>query len=459
MTHTIWRLPALVVALLCVMMGYKTSAQTNIGATKPRILTQQERAELTDRWLLHRLENLVPAQMQKYGVQMWVLIGREYHEDPVLKTMLPATWLSARRRTILVFFDRGDGKGGERLSVSRYDIGIAGKFFRSAWNPAKEPNQFQRLVELIRERNPKTLAINRSATFAHADGLTATEYESFIALLPAQLKERIVPAENLCVAWLETRIDEEMKRYPELCQITHALIREGFSRAVITPGVTTTEQVEWWFRQKMTEWGLSTWFHPSVSIQRADPIEHTTRPATAKPGSETILAGDLLHVDIGISYLGLNSDVQQHAYICKSGETDVPEGIRKAFKAANRVQDIVTGLFKTGRTGNEILRMALEQCKKEGLGATIYSHPIGFHGHAAGPALGMWDNQGVVPGTGDYPINTNTAYSLELNCETPIPEWNAKPVRIMLEEDGFFSGDKEGFRYLNGRQQQIIIIR
>lgn len=437
-------------------------AITTLHAQMPRILSLEERAALQDSILELRLRRLAPELMRREKVDMWVIIGREYNEDPVLKTMLPATWLSARRRTILVLFDKG-GTGSsadplERLAVARYDVGTAGKFFRSAWNPTKQPDQFKRLAELITERKPKAIALNRSATFAHADGLTETEYQALLAALPKELHSNIVSGEKLCVGWLETRAPEEMVFFPDLCRITHGIIAEGFSNNTIAPGKTTTAQMEWWFHERINALGLQTWFHPSVSIQRADPIANTTAPSSAKPGSEIIMMGDLLHVDIGVSYLGLNSDVQQHAYVCKQGEMDVPAGIKKAFQNGNRSQDILTAQFKAGRTGNEILKAALEQARSEGIKATIYTHPIGAHGHAAGPAIGMWDNQGVVQGTGDVPMNPNTAYSIELNAETPIPEWGEKPVRIMLEEDGFFPAIGV-FRYLDGRQTSIILIK
>ena len=247
--------------------------------------------------------------------------------------------------------------------------------------------------------------------------------------------------------------------FPQLCQITHAIIAEGFSPNVIKPGVTTTGEMEWWFRERIRSLGLQTWFHTSVTIQRADPIANTTAPSSSKALSELILPGDLLHVDIGISYLGLNSDVQQHAYVCKSNENAVPAGLVKAFQNGNRSQDILLQQFKAGRTGNQMLKAALEQAQKESVKATIYTHPIGMHGHAAGPAIGMWDMQQGVPGSGDYPLFPNTAYSIELNAETPIPEWGDKPVRIMLEEDAFFVNDTDGVRWLDGRQTAIILIK
>ena len=450
-----------------VLFGASTAAalsQTTPAPQMSRILSLQERAALQDSILELRLQRLAPELMRREGIDMWVIIGREYHEDPVLKTMLPATWLSARRRTILVLFDKGsnsDAKSGgvERLAVARYDVGTAGKFFRSAWNPAKQSDQYKRLAELIAERAPKRIALNRSTDFAHADGLTETEYQALLKALPTEFHSRIVSGERLSVGWLETRLPEEMRYFPELCKITHAIIAEGFSREVVKPGVTTTEQMQWRFRERINALGLQTWFHPSVSIQRADPIANTTAPASAKPGSETIQEGDVLHVDIGISYLGLNSDVQQHAYVLKRGETDVPAGIKKAFANANRTQDILLKQFKAGVTGNMMLKAALEQAAKEGIKATIYTHPIGAHGHAAGPSIGMWDMQAGVPGAGDYPLFPNTAYSIELNAETAIPEWDGKPLRIMLEEDAFFLNDQAGVQYLDGRQLGMILIK
>ena len=202
--------------------------------------------------------------------------------------------------------------------------------------------------------------------------------------------------------------------------------------------------------------GYDTWFHPTVSVQRADaPTADQTSSFSARPKSNVILPGDLLHVDIGITYLRLQTDIQQHAYVLKPGETDVPAGIKAAFGRANRLQDILTGQFQIGRSGNAVLAAALAQAKREGIGATIYTHPIGSHGHAAGATIGMWDMQSGVPGSGDYPLYDRTAYSIELNAETRVPEWK-KDVRIMLEEDGYF--DRAGFRYISGRQRAVHLI-
>ena len=244
--------------------------------------------------------------------------------------------------------------------------------------------------------------------------------------------------------------------YPQLISITHSIIEEGFSEKVITPGITTTDDVVWWFRDKFRQLGLDTWFHPSVDIQRSDSLSFDhLRSFSDRPKDQVIIPGDLIHVDIGITYLRLNTDVQEHAYILKPGEKNAPTALLEAFKKGNRVQDILTSQFSKGKTGNQVLADALAQCKKENLAGVIYTHPLGFHGHAAGPTIGMWDNQGRTEGSGDYPVNYRTAYSIELNCGSYIPEWK-KTIRIMLEEDGYY--DERGFRYINGRQNQILLI-
>jgi hypothetical protein len=299
---------------------------------------------------------------------------------------------------------------------------------------------------LIDSLNPNQIAINTSNEYGHADGLHMTEFNELKKVLaPTQFK-KIVSAEKLGVAWLETRTEKEMALYPTLLAITHQIIKEGFSNQVIQPNRTSTNDLVWWFRQKVVDLGLSTWFHPSIEIQKR--VSNEKDPI--------IRPGDLLHVDFGISYLRLNSDVQEHAYILLPNETAVPAELAAAFTKTNRLQDILTSTFKTGRTGNAILAASIQQAKAEGIQPSIYTHPIGFHGHAAGTTIGMWDMQQGVPGSGDYAMRPNTCYSIELNAMHNIKGWN-QPVRIALEQNGFFNGS--GFEYLDGRQKTIHIIQ
>ncbi|MEO6315125.1 MAG: M24 family metallopeptidase [Chitinophagaceae bacterium] len=423
------------------------------GMAEAQVLTVREQAKVINELLADRLNNLLPSLMEKTGIDMWIVVSREYNEDPIIKTMLPAEWLYARRRTILVFYNHPGKKLFEKLAIARYNVG---EEIKAAWDLKKFPDQWDALIDLIATRKPSKIALNTSADFAHADGLDHTDYTELMNKLPAIWKAKVVSAEKLAVGWMETRTAREMQVYPQLVNATHKIIEEGFSEKVITPGITTTDDVEWWFRQKIRDLGFDTWFHPSVSIQRNDArrFDHLGSFSN-RPKDDVIIPGDLLHVDIGITYLRLNTDIQEHAYMLQPGETGVPNGITTAFEKANRLQDILTSQFKEGRTGNEILASALAQAKAEGIQPSIYTHPIGFNGHAAGPTIGMWDQQNGVPGSGDFPLHYNTAYSIELNAGSAIPEWK-KDIRIMLEEDGYF--DEHGFRYINNRQKKIYLV-
>ena len=434
--------------LLC--LGLTTIQAQN---AYPKILTERERADIIDEILVDRFDNLLPKLMRREGIDMWILISREYNEDPVMKTMLPAEWLSARRRTVMVFFDKGGTEGVEKIAIARYDVGL----LKASWNLNVYPDQWDALMEAIKERQPKKIGVNISPNYAHADGLSHHEYGEMMKKMPETYKNKVVSAEKLAVAWLETRTAKEMTLYEHIAHISHQIVREGLSEKVIQPGVTTTDDVVWWYRQKVTELGLDTWFHPTVDIQKADTarFDHL-RTFSKRPKAEVIEQGDLLHVDFGIQYLRLNTDMQEHAYVLRGGEKTVPDYLQKAFKKANRLQDILTENFKAGKTGNQILADALAQAQKEGINGSIYTHPIGFHGHAAGPTIGMWDNQKGISGPGDYPMFPNTAYSIELNASVAIPEWNNKIIRIMLEQDGFYDGQK--FRFIDGRQEEIYSI-
>lgn len=413
----------------------------------------RERAEVIDQWLEERAQGVLPMLMKRTGIDMWIIIAREYNEDPVIKTFLPSTWQSARRTTMLVIYDPGDGKPLETMAMARYAVG---DLFQKVWDKEKQPDQWKALANLIAEKNPKRIGINKSKNFALADGLSATHYEKLQSVLSKKHRERLVNAEELAIGWLETRTENEMIVYRNIVRIAHQIIAEGFSEKVIQPGITTTDDVVWWYRDRIRQLGFTAWFHPSVSVQRQDPESFDQlRSFSDRPEQEVIYPGDLLHVDFGITYLRLNTDTQQHAYVLKSGESDAPEYLKSAFVQGNRVQDILTSNFKTGRTGNEILNSTLAQCSKEGLKGVIYTHPIGYHGHGAGPTIGLWDQQDGVPGKGDYELYENTAYSIELNAGVYIDEWE-KEIRIMLEEDAFFDGEK--VRYIDGRQTRLMLI-
>lgn len=421
-------------------------SETEIAAPAlPAILSPRERAETENRILAERLDSVIPQIMRAEGIDLWLLVAREYFEEPVVATMLDAENMHARRRTILIFHDPGEGLSVERLTVSRYGLG---GLFAPAWNPDEQPDQWQAVADIIAARDPQKIAINSSDLSQFADGMTLSQYDKFMSALPPALHSRVTSGEGLAIRWLETRTPSEMALYPTIVRIAHAVIGEAFSRKVITPGVTTAEQVQWWYRDRLMQLGLTPWFHPSVAIQRQG-------VKGMLEGAEVIQPGDLLWTDFGITYLRLNTDTQHLAYVLKPGETAAPAGLSAGLANSNRVQDIMRRHFRVGRSGNEVLALARAEATAAGLEPSIYSHPIGHHGHGAGPAIGFWDNQNGDP-RGDGPIRANTAWSIELTTYAQVPEWGGQRVDFRTEEDAFFDG--ETLRFIDGRQTAITLI-
>jgi len=408
-----------------------------------QVKSLREQAVIINDVLADRFNNLLPTLMDNANMDCWVLITREYNEDPIIRTMLPAEWIAARRRTILVFYRNKQKSSLEKYAVARYAVGNE---IKSAWDVEAFPNQYDALVALLRKLNPNKIAINTSVDFGHADGLDHTEYQELMQALNTSEQAKVVSAEPLAVSWLETRTQKEMLLYPTLLKITHAIIKEGFSNKVIKPNVTTTQDLMWWFRQQLSDKGLITWFHPSIEIQRR----------VSNDQDEVIRPGDFLHVDFGITYLRLNSDVQEQAYVLLPTEKKVPENIQAAFTKTNQLQDFLTHEFAVGKSGNEILKQALTNAKAAGIHPSIYTHPIGFHGHAAGTTIGMWDMQNGVPGSGAYTMHANTCYSIELNAMHTLLGWD-KPIKVALEQNGFFNGTQ--FEYIDGRQTKVYTIQ
>lgn len=443
--RTICRRLSWLAALAVLLSPSGAALAQGEDAAAPPILPLRDRAELVDRILEERLDTLIPRIMREQGVDMWVLMAREYFEEPVVASMLDARSMSARRRTILIFFDPGGQAPVERLTVSRYGLG---GLFEPAWDPEAEPDQWEAVAGIIEARNPGTIAVNTSDLTAFGDGMTLSQHRAMVAALPPEYQARIVSGERLAVRWLETRTPLEMEIYPDVVRLAHHIMARAFSSEVITPGVTTADDVVWWYREEVARLGLKVWFHPSVAIQRQGEHEMLRGDAVIEPG-------DLLWTDFGLTYLRLNTDTQQLAYVLRPGEREAPAGLSAGLAATNRVQDILVSHFETGLSGNEVLRRARADAIEAGLDPSIYTHPIGLHGHGAGPAIGFWDNQEDDP-RGAGVIQPDTAWSIELTSYGAPAEWGGQRVDFRAEKNAFFDGDT--VRYLDGRQTELILI-
>ncbi|MBX9729055.1 MAG: M24 family metallopeptidase, partial [Sphingopyxis sp.] len=383
--------------------------------------------------------------MRERGIDMWIMVAREYLEDPVVATMLDATSFHARRRTILVFFDPGDGRPVERLTVSRYGLG---GLFAPAWNPEEEPDQWARLGAIVAERNPRRIALNRSPETAFGDGMTASQYDETVAALPPAFHERVVSGEGLSVDWLQERLPSEIPHYGAVMRVAHALLAEALSARVITAGQTTAADVQWWLRHAVASRGMAVWFHPSISIFRKGSGDELSDDTVIQPG-------DLIWSDFGIMGLGLATDSQALAYVLRDGESAPPDGIVAGMAGAVAMQDMLVATFRTGASGNDMLAAARESAIAAGLDPSIYSHPIGTHGHGAGPAIGFWDDQTPTP-RGAGPLRPRTAWSIELANRANVAEWDGQRVPFRLEVNGWWDGD--AFHWIAGRQEGLLLI-
>ncbi len=420
--------------------------------------TLREQARVQQAWLEERLEKNLPMLMRKHGVDMWVVAMREYNEDPVFRALVSPTTFAARRRTIYIFHDRGPDGGVERLALGGTSQGGVYNAVRAT---AEAPDgraaelwgkdQWDLLARMVRERDPERIAVNISHEHNFADGLAAGEWEQMEEAFGPELAGRVVRVPLLAIEYLAMRVPGMTPVYRRMQAIVHEIIGTAFSEVVIVPGRTTTADVVWWMRQRVHDLGMGSWFQPSVSVQRRG-------VAMADSVAPVILRGDVLHCDFGIFALGMATDTQHMAYVLRDGEAEAPEGLRKALANSNRLQDILFEETRVGRTGNEILASVLEKMRAEGLNGTMYTHPIGDHGHGAGPLIGLWDYQTGVPGRGDPYVIPGMWFSSELQVTTAVPEWDGQPVRMAQEEEAEVTLEGE-MRWVLRRQTELHLVR
>ena len=469
MAATVSRLPlpkhirsgklTLTLCLLLVINPASVSAVQSLQKqTTHPVPALREQAELQQQWLKLRVERVLPQLMRKHNVRMWLVICREYNEDPVFFSLVSPTTFAARRRTIYVFHDRGERAGVERLALGGGSQGGLYTVYRDPETENRElygEGQWALLRKLIAERNPANIAVNISSTHAFADGLSAGEREKLETTLGTEYTRRIVRAEDLALEYVETRLPEMMPTYRRMMETVHALIGRAFSNEVIKPGVTTNEDVVWWLRQQLSDSGLSTWFHPTVRVQRA---QRAGVSILAEDAPVIIERGDVLHVDFGITAMRLNTDTQHMGYVLRPGERDVPAGIKRALVNANRLQDLLLERMKPGRSGNAVLSDTLAAMQAEGINGSVYTHPIGDHGHGAGPLIGLWDRQQGVPGRGEVRLIPNSWFAIELSVRTPVPEWNNQELWVGQEENAAI--DEQGQRaWVLRRQTDYHLVR
>jgi len=410
--------------------------------------TLREQAEEQQAWLELRIGRVLPRLMAEYDVRMWILSMREYAEDPVFWSIISPTTFAARRRSIYVFTRQDDGTV-ERIALGGTSQGGVFEAYRSTRPAPTQPTaelvgdeQWRLLREMVEDRDPENIVLNIDPVWAFSDGLHAGEREALEEALGPELLGRVKREPRLAMNYIALRLPEMMPRYRKIQETVHAVISQAFSNAVITPGETTIEDVEWWMRQRVRDLGYTVWFQANVDVQRAGEVP---------PSGAVIERGDLLWTDFGVVALNLHTDTQHLGYVLKEGETGAPAGLLQCLANSNRLQDILMEHMEPGLSGNTILANTLAQMRAEGINGTVYTHPIGDHGHGAGPLIGRWDGQEGVPVRGDAILLPSTWHSIELQATTPIPEWGDKPASCRQEEEAYL--DIEGERHWVFRRQ------
>jgi Xaa-Pro aminopeptidase len=416
----------------------------------PKLLSQREQMDVREAWLKKRFDTMLLPMMQRNGVDMWIVVNEEFHSDPVTEHIVPPIPIVGRR-DLFVFIDRG-GKL-ERYAIVRY-LEERLKNHYTMMNPPRD--QIAATIrKLVDERNPKTIALNFGGTRGQQTGLTHDGYLFLAQALGPENEKKFVSSANLLTDYFATRLPEELDHYRQAVLATDVLTRRAFSNEVITPGKTTVGDVRWWMLQQVNNLGLGIWFQPDLRVQRQSSTTGTTQNFLDVADESVVLQrGDLIHVDFGLIYMGLSTDWQKMGYILKNGEKDAPAGLKNALKNTNRLQDILFSFAKPGMAGGEAYDLTMAECKKQGIDAMIYSHPVGAHGHGLGAAI---DFRRTAVGGQVEGFRLHSYTSIELNTSTNVPEWNNQRVTMMAEDDAVMT--EKGFEFIRPRQTELYLIK
>lgn len=407
-----------------------------------KVRSLKEQYQIKDEILKERLDKVLQPLMEECGIDVWLIPSKEYNEDPIFEVLTPSGFPTARRISVLVLHN-------DHQRVNCFNVGMAdgelNRFYTQAWNRDKE-DQFVALTNLLIKCDPQTIGLNYSANYAYCDGLSVGLFNLLQEKLPKDITDKFISADQLGIRFLETRSELELKYYPEVMAVAKSIIDQAYSSDVIKPGISTCDDVEWFMKEKVNQLGMTFWFPPTIDVQRKSGMYNK---------DSKIEKGDLVHCDFGINYLGLCTDTQRLAYVLNDGETKLPQALVDGMLENDRFQDIVASNYQKGRSGNDVFKASINQAEKEGIKAMLYTHPLGIHGHAAGPTIGLFSDQNPQPIKGDLLIHPNTAYALELNTKRNIEGYDSE-VFFFTEESVVFKDDE--LTYLAEGRKEITLI-
>jgi Xaa-Pro aminopeptidase len=413
-----------------------------------QILPLRQRSDVLHRVVKKRLETILPAAMRENGFDMWLILCQEDDWDPIHDTFCPMEpWRPILQ--MLIFFDCGPEKGIEGINLSMTNMqGL----YDSPWQGKNHPEQWAMLRQIVVERDPKRIGINMGRIQWAAGGLTQNLYQQLVETLPPEYVKRLESAEPMVIHWASTLSEEEIELYEHVAAVAKGIIADCYSRRAIVPGVTTLEDLVWYYWQRVKDLGLDLSFRPFFFRCRSDAAE-----ARFGPDDAVLRPGDFVRCDVGIKYLRLCSDHQQWAYLLRPGESEAPDFAYQLLGEAHRLQDIFTDEFRAGLSGNELLANILARARREGVPEPkVYSHSLGLFLHQPGPLIGLPWEQNRCEGRGDVKLRENSAFTMELSVGKVVPQWSEKEFRLGVEEDVVFTGGR--CRMIHERQERFQLV-
>jgi hypothetical protein len=421
------------------------------AAGEPKLLPWSQQIALREQWLRKR-HGMILDMMRHNGVDMWIVVNEEFHDDPLTQFVAPPRPY-AGGRDFFVFVDAGDA-GLKKIAISGFAEESVKEFFEAPEDPKPADQVLPQLYQLYQ---PKKIALSYGGHRGVTRSITHDTYKFIAEKMGPEAESHFVPAENLIEEYSDTRIPEEFATYTDMVKVTEEIAKRSLSREVIKPGKTTVGDVRRWLYDQLGERGLTTWFQPDLRVQRKDKPNETSRGFLAvSPEAVVIQKGDVVHLDFGFTYMGLNTDWQKMSYVLRDGEKEVPEGLKKALANTNALQDSMCRNAKPGKPAGDVYNEVMADMKEKGIEAKVYSHPLGFQGHALGASVDYRASERPE----SMPVRKlreGSYISIELNSVTAVPEWNGQKVYVMEEDPAYLTAG--GWKFFVPRQTEWYTVK
>ena len=443
---------SIVAVAVCLLAGAQAKTPAKSSNAEPKLLTWSQQIKVREGWLEKR-HGMILDMMRRNGIDMWIVVNEEFHNDPLTEYVAPPRPYTGGR-DFFVFIDAGDA-GLKKVAITGFAESNLKRFFEAPDDPVPADKVLPQLYE---QYKPKKIALSYGGHRGVTRSITHDTYKFIAEKMGPDAESHFVPAENLIEEYSDTRIPEEFGTYTDMVKLTEIMAHRALSSEVIKPGKTTVGDVRNWLYDEMGRHNLTTWFQQDLRVQRKGMPNKTSRGFLAvAPEDVVIQKGDVVHLDFGITYMGLNTDWQKMAYVLRDGEKDVPAGLKKALANTNALQDSMCRNSKPGKPAGDVYNDVMNEMKEKGIEAKVYSHPLGFQGHGLGPSVDYRSAQRADTMPVAKKLRDGSYISIELNSQTPVPEWDGQKVYVMEEDPAYLTG--EGWKFFVPRQTEWYIVK